>query len=37
MAEFLRLNDLIIAPRGKITMTPQLFTLQLHDGACAVA
>ena len=36
MAEFLRLNDLVIAPHGKTTMTPQLFALQLHDGAWAM-
>ena len=36
MAEFLGLNGLVIAPHGKTTMTPQLFALQLHDGAWAI-
>lgn len=36
MAEFLKLNGLEIAPHGKTTMTPQLFALQLRDGAWAI-
>jgi D-serine dehydratase len=36
MAEFLTLNRLVIAPHGKTTMAPQLFALQLKDGAWAI-
>ena len=36
MKEFLALNDLVIAPHGKTTMAPQLFSLQLRAGAWAI-
>ena len=36
MKEFLALNDLKIAPHGKTTMAPQLFSLQLREGAWAI-
>jgi len=36
MTEFLTLNRLVIAPHGKTTMAPQLFALQLKDGAWAM-
>jgi D-serine dehydratase len=36
MTEFLALNDLVIAPHGKTTMAPQLFSLQLRAGAWAI-
>jgi len=36
MKEFLSLNGLEIAPHGKTTMAPQLFALQLRDGAWAI-
>lgn len=36
MQQFTRLNDLVIAPHGKTTMSPQLFDLQIRDGAWAI-
>ncbi|TQI72497.1 D-serine dehydratase [Bosea sp. AK1] len=36
MSAFTRANDLLIAPHGKTTMAPQLFDLQIADGAWAI-
>jgi len=36
MAAFTAANDLLIAPHGKTTMAPQLFDLQIADGAWAI-
>ena len=36
MREFTTANDLLIAPHGKTTMSPQLFDLQIADGAWAI-
>ena len=36
MTVVLALNDLVIAPHGKTTMAPQLFSLQLRAGAWAI-
>jgi D-serine dehydratase len=36
MEQFTRVNDLVIAPHGKTTMSPQLFDLQVRDGAWAI-
>ncbi|MDB5539145.1 MAG: amino acid aldolase [Devosia sp.] len=36
MSAFTAANDLVIAPHGKTTMSPQLFDLQVADGAWAV-
>jgi D-serine dehydratase len=36
MKAFTRSNDLVIAPHGKTTMCPQLFDLQIQDGAWAI-
>ena len=36
MAAFTAANDLVIAPHGKTTMSPQLFDLQVADGAWAI-
>lgn len=36
MSRFASDNDLLIAPHGKTTMAPQLFDLQLTDGAWAI-
>ena len=36
MKRFLALNRLEIAPHGKTTMSPQLFALQLQEGAWAI-
>ncbi|WP_343232600.1 alanine racemase [Microvirga antarctica] len=36
MAEFTERNNLLIAPHGKTTMAPQLFDLQIADGAWAM-
>ncbi|MDB5506675.1 MAG: amino acid aldolase [Devosia sp.] len=36
MAAFTANNDLVIAPHGKTTMSPQLFDLQVKDGAWAI-
>lgn len=36
MSAFSAANDLLIAPHGKTTMAPQLFDLQVADGAWAI-
>lgn len=36
MSRFTGLNGLVIAPHGKTTMSPQLFDLQIADGAWAI-
>ena len=36
MSAFTGANDLLIAPHGKTTMAPQLFDLQIADGAWAI-
>ncbi|BCP52073.1 hypothetical protein K32_06900 [Kaistia sp. 32K] len=36
MSAFTAGNDLVIAPHGKTTMSPQLFDLQIADGAWAI-
>jgi D-serine dehydratase len=36
MSAFTEANDLLIAPHGKTTMAPQLFDLQIADGAWAI-
>lgn len=36
MSAFTAANDLLIAPHGKTTMAPQLFDLQIADGAWAI-
>lgn len=36
MSRFIKTNGLEIAPHGKTTMAPQLFALQLEDGAHAI-
>ncbi|MBM3568291.1 MAG: amino acid deaminase, partial [Alphaproteobacteria bacterium] len=36
MRRFLEANGAVIAPHGKTTMSPQLFQLQLDDGAFAI-
>ena len=36
MSAFTAANDLVIAPHGKTTMAPQLFDLQIADGAWAI-
>ncbi|UZF93591.1 alanine racemase [Bosea sp. NBC_00550] len=36
MSAFAGANDLLIAPHGKTTMAPQLFDLQIADGAWAI-
>ncbi|MGX1742333.1 alanine racemase [Bosea sp. NPDC055353] len=36
MSAFSAANDLLIAPHGKTTMAPQLFDLQIADGAWAI-
>ena len=36
MSAFTAANDLVIAPHGKTTMSPQLFDLQVADGAWAI-
>lgn len=36
MSAFAATNDLVIAPHGKTTMAPQLFDLQIADGAWAI-
>lgn len=36
MSQFTGLNGLVIAPHGKTTMSPQLFDLQIADGAWAI-
>lgn len=36
MSAFTAANDLLIAPHGKTTMSPQLFDLQVADGAWAI-
>lgn len=36
MAEFARLNGLDLCPHGKTTMAPDLWTLQLRDGAWGI-
>jgi D-serine dehydratase len=36
MSAFTKANDLVIAPHGKTTMAPQLFDLQIADGAWAI-
>ncbi|HEV7259235.1 MAG TPA: alanine racemase [Bosea sp. (in: a-proteobacteria)] len=36
MSAFTKANDLLIAPHGKTTMAPQLFDLQIADGAWAI-
>lgn len=36
MSGFIRTNGLEIAPHGKTTMAPQLFALQMQDGAHAI-
>ncbi|WP_274627376.1 alanine racemase [Arvimicrobium flavum] len=36
MRDFTAANDLLIAPHGKTTMSPQLFDLQVADGAWAI-
>ena len=36
MSAFTSANDLVIAPHGKTTMSPQLFDLQVADGAWAM-
>lgn len=36
MSAFTAANDLLIAPHGKTTMAPQLFDLQVADGAWAI-
>lgn len=36
MGAFTAANDLVIAPHGKTTMAPQLFDLQIADGAWAI-
>lgn len=36
MREFLHANDMLIAPHGKTTMAPQLYAMQLADGAWGI-
>lgn len=36
MAEFARRNGLLLCPHGKTTMAPQLWSLQLRDGAWGI-
>lgn len=36
MSEYCRRNDVLLAPHGKTTMSPQLFDLQLQAGAWAI-